>query len=179
MLHTFCPTGHQDIGQSQQRQSCKYNITKIAFVFLKVCPSYELEDTSTWVLFRPFQNQLSAWCWGGNSSLIFPIAYPHVLLLINLRTTNTCIPSGPSRQAGKPICRVLQGGGCLLGRELGPWALLGTGRVLRGVHQLHRPLVLWGHSALPHRRGICWPPSWQRGAMSHLACIHTQRREER
>lgn len=47
MLHTFCPTGHQDIGQSQQRQSCKYNITKIAFVFLKVCPSYELEDTST------------------------------------------------------------------------------------------------------------------------------------
>lgn len=38
MLHTFCPAGNQDIGQSQHWQSWKYDVTKTAFVFRKVGP---------------------------------------------------------------------------------------------------------------------------------------------
>lgn len=39
-----------------------------------------------------FQNQLSAWCWSVNSSLIFPIAFLHILLLINLQASNSSTP---------------------------------------------------------------------------------------
>lgn len=102
--------------------------------------------------------------------------FPHCSSASSVNNSVSCQHFPPpllSRQAGKPICRILQGVGCLPG-ELGPWALLGTGRVLRGVHQLHRPFVLWGHSVLPHHWGICWLLSWQCHTVSHITFQLTQ-----
>lgn len=48
-----------------------------------------------------FQNQLSTWCWSVNSSLIFPIAFLHLLLWIDLWASNSSTPPAPvSRQGG-------------------------------------------------------------------------------
>lgn len=38
MLHTFCLSGNQDIGQSQHRQSWKHDATRTTFVFREVGP---------------------------------------------------------------------------------------------------------------------------------------------